>query len=378
MTAKNTKKISVEKTTVQDGKQETTKNWLARHLLAPVSKQEKDSDNEEMTMMEFLDRPSTAPPAGITRLPVEFTTTLEPPLARPLNKPPPRPPRPDSGVIRDVNAWLDASMIKPAPPLMAGIPYWREGSITDVGPSADVRFAMPIIRAPETERPETSHSHHIKSFCRRARKMNVRMPSLLRTKSHRVIVTQQKQATRHSTSMPRLSSPDQTTDARIPRPLNRSKSLMHIIQRSRAASPAPTSSGWLGVGQRQLLTPSPQTSGLASVRFREQESSMERRVHAVFGQVARTGTTGRPSTSGNQIPREDSMGNLSDAPTYFSGIPPPSYRSHAASIRTTSSFGCIDGMNVERRQLSQQRAVQRSRGVKGKLKKFAQKAHLTK
>jgi hypothetical protein len=65
------------------------------------------------------------------------------------------------------------------------------------------------------------------------------------------------------------------------------------------------------------------------------------------------------------------MGDLSDAPTYFTGPPPPSYRSRAASVMTTSSFGCIDGMSVEQLQMSRQRAALQ-RGMKGKLKKFAQ------
>lgn len=88
------------------------------------------------------------------------------------------------------------------------------------------------------------------------------------------------------------------------------------------------------------------------------------------------GNTLRPIMTGFHLPREDSMGSFSSAPTYFSGPPPPSYRSRTASILTTSSFGCIDGMNSEQRQRAQEKA-QRKRGMKGRLRKLAEKANLT-
>lgn len=77
------------------------------------------------------------------------------------------------------------------------------------------------------------------------------------------------------------------------------------------------------------------------------------------------------------------MGSFSSAPTYFSGMPPPSYKSRPtssrpASVLTTSSFGCIDGMNPEQRELSQRRAAQQKRSMKGRLRKLAKKANIMK
>jgi hypothetical protein len=127
----------------------------------------------------------------------------------------------------------------------------------------------------------------------------------------------------------------------------------------------------------QLLGPSQRPGTSAGARFDNQESSMERHVNAVFGQTSRLGDDFRPPISPYRSTREDSVGNISDAPTYSSGPPPPSYRSRAASVRTTSSFGCIDAMNTTR-QLHPHLAEQHSRGVKGRLKRFAQRAHLAK
>ena len=65
---------------------------------------------------------------------------------------------------------------------------------------------------------------------------------------------------------------------------------------------------------------------------------------------------------------EDLMGNLSEVPTYYSSAP-PSYRTYAASIRSMSSFGCIDGL----RSLDGARSQGSSRrhGMKRKLKNLA-------
>jgi hypothetical protein len=70
---------------------------------------------------------------------------------------------------------------------------------------------------------------------------------------------------------------------------------------------------------------------------------------------------------------EDSMGNLSEVPTYYSGAPPPSYRTYATSIRSMSSFGCIDGLRSPdgtRRQGSSRR-----RDMKRKLENLANRLH---
>lgn len=97
---------------------------------------------------------------------------------------------------------------------------------------------------------------------------------------------------------------------------------------------------------------------------------MERRMNALFGRTRSADST-QPSTSAAHGTGDGSTGDLSEAPTYFSGPPPPSYRSRPASILSTSSFGCIDGMNPAYRQISQQRAAEQ-RGMKNKLKRFAQ------
>jgi hypothetical protein len=378
MTAKHTKKISVERTHAGDSKQETTKHWLIRRLRKPVTRQgtEEQEHKIEMRQQASLRRPQTAPSMLVGR-PTVFPATVECPLAHPTIKPPPRPPRPDSAVIRDINVWLDASMIKSAPTLMAGLPYWREGAFTGSGPSADVRFAVPIIQEPEVERPTTSHTLQFKSFCRRAKRMQVRMPTLLRTKSQRVSVVQQKQLNRRSTSMPLLSLPNETHAGPTPRFVIRSRSLTHTTHRLTVTTTSPHDEEWLGMGQPQAPCQPQRFGSPLTVRFGEQEPHAERRIHGVFGHSTRTLDTMRPSTAGTYVAREDSMGNLSDAPTYVSGPPPPSYRSRTGSIVTTSSFGCIDGMSYERRQLRQNKAAQRSRGVKGKIKRLAQKVHLT-
>ncbi|KAF2790077.1 hypothetical protein K505DRAFT_391482 [Melanomma pulvis-pyrius CBS 109.77] len=362
MTAKNAKKTLVEQKRVPDGKQATTKNWLTRRLRRSASRQGKDSeDTVEIGRQASLRRPQTAP-SGPVR-PTVFPATLEPPLTRPLNRPPPRPPRPDSGVIRDVNAWLDASTIKPAPTLMAGLPYWREGAFIGSGLSSDVRYAVPIVQAPETERPSTAHSEHIKSFCRRAKRMQVRMPTLLRTKSQRVTVVLQKGTNRRSNSTPLLSQLNEMRAAvtAVPQFTIRTGSVMYSTPRLTVTTTSEYNGGWLGMGQRHFLDPPQRFGSPVLVRL---------------GECGRKWNTMRPSTAVDYMPRENSVGNLSDAPTYFSGPPPPAYRSQAASIVTTSSFGCIDGMNSEQRR--QPREGQRSRGVKDKIKRFAQKAHFTK
>jgi hypothetical protein len=378
MTANDTKNTSVEQKHERDGEQETTKHWLRRRLRRPVTRQGKGEEEHkiEMRRQASLRRPQTAPSAPARRSTV-FPTALESPLVRPTIQPPPRPPRPDSTVIRDINAWLDASMIKSAPTLMAGLPYWREGAFTGSGPSADVRFAVPITEEREVETHTMSRTLQFKSFCRRAKRIQVRMPTLLRTKSQRVSVVQQKKLNRRSTSMPLLSLANETDAVPAPKFVIRSRSLAHTTPRPTRTTTSTHNEEWLGMGQPYApYHPRPFRSPV-TVRVGEQEPHVERRVHGVFGNSTRTLDTMRPSTAATYMAREDSMGNLSDTPTYISGPPPPSYRSRAGSIVTTSSFGCIDGMSYERRQVRQNKAAQQSRGVKGKIKKLAQKARFT-
>lgn len=389
MTIRTNKKISDNQKRAANDRQENTTNWFTRHLRRPVTRQFKEEGYKDDCLAEEIlpPRPQTAPSTAMhdglqaSWIPdARPSPWVEPQLTRPLNKPPPRPPRPDSDVIRDVNAWLDASMIKPAPPLMAGIPYWREGPFsTGSGPSSDVRFAVPILHGPEEHRPAAaatiSHGHQLKSFCRRAKKMQVRMPSLLRTKSQRFTVTQRKQSNRRSTSMPLLSKVNEEAITSTPQPLGRARSMMDMTDTG-SSSLATTSSrnaGWIRSGRPQYVGQSPRLGCPANPRFDDQESSMERRVNAVFGQASRLGDYMRPPTALHRGGREDSVGELSDAPSYTSGPPPPSYRSRAASVRTTSSFGCVDAMNAARQQqllAVQTKMTQPEQGVKGKFRKL--------
>ncbi|KAJ4299209.1 hypothetical protein N0V90_004453 [Kalmusia sp. IMI 367209] len=291
-----------------------------------------------MTRRVSLHRPRTAPSSGkatadesIPPLPMLPPDTQRL-AARQQPKAPSRSIRADSGVLRDVDAWLDASLEKPSAPLMGGLSYWREGIPADTEEATNVQYAIPIVQEPDSERPVTSHSQQLKSFCRRA----MRMPSMRKEKSARV---GEADTNVRSTSTPILAIPYQ------------------------------------GTGEDTEL--SLRRESPASVRLRELEREMERYI-AAFGEPAGLGNTLRPAQAAGHLPREDSMGSFSSAPTYFSGLPPPSYRSRAASILTTSSFGCIDGMNPEQRELSQKRAARRQRGMKGRLRKLAQRANLSK
>jgi hypothetical protein len=354
---------------------DTAKNWFARYLRKSTARYGKENEMILHAKLETTEiRPQTAPSAGISRSPMYSFLDLPPP--RPRREAPPRPPRPDSDVIRDVNAWLDASMSKPAPQLMGGLPYWREGPFTGSGPSAGVRYAVPIpmIQGPLGDRPSTSHGEQVKAFCRRAKRMQVRMPSLLRTSSQRITVMRRKQPCRRSSSMPLLALGMDYNPSPSSRPIARYKSLMNLSNPSTPATVSSHEAEWLRAGRERVLGQSHRLGSSAGNRFDDQETNMERHVNAVFGQVTRGGDTLRPPTA-KRTTREDSLGDLSDAPTYFTGPPPPSYRSRAASIRSTSSFGCVDGMNRQR-QPSQQHSARRSKGVKGKFKKLAQKARI--
>jgi hypothetical protein len=120
-----------------------------------------------------------------------------------------------------------------------------------------------------------------------------------------------------------------------------------------------------------LAQPSFRYGNSSSTRTSKAEGSIERRMNALLVRSTRSADSTRPSTAAAHMHREYSMGDLSDAPSYFTGPPPPSYRSRPASILTTSSFGCIDGMSPAQRQISRQRAALQ-RGVKGRLKRLAQ------
>ncbi|KAL5404678.1 hypothetical protein PMIN04_012541 [Paraphaeosphaeria minitans] len=291
-------------------------------------------------------------------------------------KAPPGAPRPGPDVLHDVDAWLATS--KPSSPLMGGLSYWKEGNPADAEEAANVQYAIPIIQEPSEETLSPSHSQQFKSLCRRA-KMQVRMPSLRRVKPPRAI---EEDTNARSESAPFLAVPyEQTQPGEVPYFATRLTAAHPIVRPSTAGAASPRMEV---VIDRRLFPniglPLPRDS-LGSVHLRELECEMER---LALGQSSLTGSTLRPGAlSAAHLPREDSMGSFSSAPTYFSGMPPPSYKSRPASSRpvsilTTSSFGCIDGMNPEQRQLSQRRAAQKQRSMKGRLRKLAKKANIRK
>ncbi|KAF2623573.1 hypothetical protein BU25DRAFT_302522, partial [Macroventuria anomochaeta] len=351
----------------------TAKKWLHRRLWKPASRQLLRGDSDGgMKRKLSLKRPQTAPTSGRvtpeTVPPVpQIPINIELPSPRLAIHPPPRPPRPDSGVIRDVNAWLDASMSVPPPPLMGGLPYWRSASSIPTTTSTDVQYAIPIVREAGLNRPLTPSSQQVKSFCRRAKKMQAKMPSLLRTTSQRIVA--RKQINRRSNSMPLLAIPyDQTQQAAPPKLLTRSRSFLASTRTSISKTPT-EAQGLLSAGQYSFELPV-LGSTRTSVAYSGIEGLGERRTNTLLRQTTRSGEGTRPSTAGAHLSRDDSMGDLSEAPTYSSGRPPPSYRSRTASIMTTSSFGCVDGMSPAQRQISQQRAAMRSRGVRGRVKEL--------
>lgn len=352
------------------GKHENAKKWLHRRLWKPASRQllRKEGDDGLKKKPSFK-RPQTAPHSGRvspdTALPVpQIPIDIDLPSPRLALHPPPRPPRPDSEVMRDVSAWLDASASTlPPPPLMGGLAYWRSASTVPSVTSTNVQYAIPIVRESGPSRPSTPSGQQVRSFCRRAKKMQTKMPALLRTTSQRIVA--RKQINRRSNSMPMLAIPyEQTQQAAPPKILMRSRSFLLASARRPSEE-----QGLLSVGPLSFDLP-----GLSSTRTSAACSGVEvlgdRRTNALRRQMTRSGDSTRPSTAGTPFSRNNSTCDLSEAPTYSSGRPPPSYRSRTASVLTTSSFGCVDGMSPSQRQISQQRAVMRTRGVRGRVKEL--------
>lgn len=381
MIAKSTRNVSTGKPHDPAGRQETKKRWFACHLLKPTSYQSNGAGEKyELAKETDVSRPGTAPSSGIATMtaPQQFPIVRLPPHK--ADKAPIRPPRPDSGVMRDVSAWLDDSINKPASPLMGGLSYWREGSVTNTCESGEIQYAKPIVREPSCDRPSTSHSQQLKSFCRRAKRMQVRMPSFRRTASQQTTV--QKKINRRSASAPLITFPyEDAEEGSAPAFLTRFGSARRTPTRPPTATARTQTAkvgGWFGEGQSSLVSLHSHQASPVSARFGKPEWNVEHHANLAYGQYAGIGHNLLPVLAGGFMLREDSMGSLSDAPTYFSGPPPPSYRSRTASILTTSSFGCIDGMNGEQRELSQQRAAQKNSSMKGKFRKFAQRARLAK
>lgn len=381
MATKTTSKTSSRQPHARSSK-EPTPHWFVRYLRpVPAASQVNSREKVKLYTQVSLGRPRTAPSTGTAS-----TTPPMPPHLLQLTamegmsdrkerkEAPPRPQRPNSGVLRDVNAWLDAS--KPSSPLMGGLPYWRDGvpGVHD-GQASNVQYAIPVVREPEDETCSAASSQQLKSLYRRAKKMQVRMPSLQRTRSQRATV--QKTINRRSNSTRVMGLPyEETRACSPPKFLARFGSTRRPATANNAPETA-TRRAWLEVGHGSSIDLPLRRGTPANMGSGGPDNIVERSLTALPGRPSwtRDGLRTAPATA--FMPREDSMGSMSDAPTYFSGPPPPSYRSRTASILTTSSFGCVDGMNPEYRQLSQQRA-QEKRSVKGKLKKFAQKCTLTK
>lgn len=355
-------------------KHDTAKKWLHRRLWKPASRQLLRQEGDSGLKRKLsLKRPQTAPTSGrptpdgvppVPQIPINF----ELPSSRLAIFPPPRPPRPDSGVVRDVNAWLDASMTSPPRPLMGGLPYWRAAAEVPLATSTGVQYAIPIVSEPVRGRPSTPSNLQVKSFCRRAKKMQVKMPSLLRTTSQRIAA--RKQIHRRSNSMPILAIPyEQTQQAASPKRLTRSRSFLLASSRTSISKTPTEAQGLLSAGQYSFEVPH-FDSVRTSRAYSGTEGLAERRTNAQLRQNTRSGESTRLWTAGAHLSRDDSMGDLSEAPTYSSGRPPPSYRSRTASVITTSSFGCVDGMSPTQRLISQQRAITRTRGVRGRVKEL--------
>lgn len=353
------------------------RKWLQQRIQKVVPRQtpKQTKEGTHVERKTSLKRPSTAPAIGIaSRLddislnPTAPITTKQS-LFRPLIPPPIRPARPDSSVIRDINAWLEASTNTPSPPLMSGLSYWREATVLGVKDSAAAQHAVPLSVASGTARPTTAASTQTRYFRPSAMKVQVRMPSSLHTKSQHFV--DRNRTNRKSASMPPLAiSYENVREGVAPILIPESKySLKTMV--SPPSWHTSTRDGALFVDQLPRDHSLPHHNASASARFGAAESDSQRRVNKMPMHTTRGADNIRPSTAAAGLVREGSMGDLSDAPTYCSGPPPPSYRSRPDSMLTTSSFGCIDGMNPAQRQISQQRAALQ-RGVRCRLKRLAQ------
>jgi hypothetical protein len=283
-----------------ESKPEVARKWLQRHLHKPTPRNPVE-----------LERPRTAPSTG-TAEPHPFPAALQ----RPTNlersrsthaqQPDPAPSRPDSGITRHVNAWLEANRDPPATPIMQGLPYWRSATLTDDATASEsLQYAVPIIQ-PHEDPPSIDHSQHVRAFYRRVRKVQVRMPLLLRT------VPQRSATQKQSSSMPVLHSPHSAVGA-----------------------------------------PSDECNVVLGPTLEGRDNTLSANLSA-------------------RVSRGDSMGEASDAPTYYTG-PPPSYRSRTVSIQTTSSFGCVDGLGPAQRPITQNRSALRKYGMRGKFKELQRK-----
>jgi len=374
MTANHTTKASIEITQIHAVKHVTTRKWFTRHLLRQLSRPKLcDEDRKHLISKDDIARPNTAPTNSSVTNPFGFNTSLEPPLVRPRREPPPRPPRPDSNAMRDVHAWLENSVTKPAP-VVRGLPCMKE-SLPTSETTPEFGYTIPIVDRPEIDSEPPAQTRHAHLFCDRRRGIQVKMPSLLRTRSNRFARLQPSRIDRRSASMPVLTLvPEASTNdfSDLPNPSQISVPLTPRTPRTPGSKSLASSIGRFHRPNRveldsdchtELVPPGPGAC-----------TSVEQHVNAVLPQSPFTEEFTRLAALPNMISREASMGELSQAPTYSSGPAPPSYQSYAESIRTTSSFGCIDGMNSEHRRYNRCIKEDKAHRMKRKLKKFAKKA----
>lgn len=344
-----------------------------------VSKGTEDAEDhhEQLLCGDNSSRPQTAPPDLNNTKTHMFTNGLEPPLVRRCHDPPPRPPRPDSDVLRHVNAWLDTSVIKPDTKIKTEITSRGHGagaSETMQPETKYTKYTIPIVEAEETRNTITDHGRHQPHFfTRRAKKREVKIPFVHRSRSHRAIRPRSISTPRRSLSMPLLSLDTERGEAStLDSPVS-SRSLMDFI-------PCTSDHSSLSSIMRRIRTEDMHNSRPGTSTLSEAggaESRMDRRINAFCQRAPTLVEFPRLAGSINGVMKQGSTGNLSEAPTYSSGVAPPSYRSRAVSIRSTSSFGCVDGMSAEyRRQKKYERQQKRDRSVKERLKRFAQKARL--
>ncbi|KAH7381492.1 hypothetical protein DE146DRAFT_670703 [Phaeosphaeria sp. MPI-PUGE-AT-0046c] len=344
-------------------KHEVAKQWLHRRLRRQPFAQ--PIEKPAISQGAPAQRPRTAPTSAVATVLTmpQFPIDIQPRLHNASVQPPHRPPRPDSGAMRNVDAWLDTSITTPSPPLMSGLPYWRKAIAENAKDGEGMQHATPIVRNHTIDWPSTSQGGLAKSFRRRGKRVEVQMPVSARDKNGGC--RSRKQVNRRSNSVPVLSMSSDLTRQRIT-PITFVRPSVRLVP-SRAASRVETGMS----GHEPFPEQTQVQDSWSNNRGSGLESSTERHRQAVIGPSARSVDSTRPSTAVARTTREDSVGDISDVPSYFSGVPPPSYHSRPASILTTSSFGCIDGMNPAQRQISQQRAAAQ-RGMRGKLKRLAQ------
>ena len=346
----NCEKTSAEKNEGFQGG--PAKRWHAIELFKPASHQAKRvtiREGEQQKKLSNILAPSAQESVGPAEIPSPTSVT---PLTQTNGSAPPRPARPSSTIIRDVHAWLDATVIRSPPGIMGGIPHWRDSSTFSSNPSpSDVQYAVPIVNHSRIESDgsgtssESHRRHRIRSIACSPPKVHVRIRS-----------------------MPLLPSQRHERNTSSSAPKHCSKSLMILLSCS-AIPEWPTADALevvaVQANRRNILKSTCRWGWMKNLWVsHEDELVLVAQTSVSHEQLPGADESLRAPNS--SMIHDDSMGNLSEVPTYYSGAPPPSYRAHAASIRSMSSFGCVDGLRSldgTRRQGSSRR-----RGMKRKLK----------